>query len=137
LKGIKWTKKIISTKAVGVGGENGGNSPISRFVMSPVTEAQVTTLFSSLNVQKSSLDVPNKLIKIAAEPLWKPLNNNWHRTFIFFFHCIYLNMVVTTSKANFYPIPRLPHTYFFFSFHSHMQNRFLFSYLFNYSTDVN
>ena len=45
---------------MGVGGENGGNSPISSFVMSPVTEAQ------------SSLDVPNKLIKIAAEPLWKP-----------------------------------------------------------------
>ena len=65
-------KKIISTKAVGVGRENGGNSPISSFVMSPVTEAQVTRLFSSLNVQKSSLDVPNKLIKIAAEPLWKP-----------------------------------------------------------------
>ena len=55
-----------------VGGENGGNSPISSFVMSPVTEAQVTRLFSSLNVQKSSVDVPNKLIEIAAEPLWKP-----------------------------------------------------------------
>jgi len=40
--------------------------------MSPVTEVQVSRLFSSLNVQKSSLDVPNKLIKIAAEPLWKP-----------------------------------------------------------------
>jgi len=40
--------------------------------MSPVTEVQVSRLFSSLNVQKSSLDVSNKLIKIAAEPLWKP-----------------------------------------------------------------
>jgi len=40
--------------------------------MSAVTEVQVSRLFSSLNVQKSSLDVSNKLIKIAAEPLWKP-----------------------------------------------------------------
>ena len=48
-------------------------SPLSSFMMSPVTEVQVSRLFSSLNVQKSSLDVPNKLIKIAAEPLSKPL----------------------------------------------------------------
>jgi len=34
LKGIKWTKTMISTKAVGGGGQNGGNSPISSFVMS-------------------------------------------------------------------------------------------------------
>ena len=54
-------QKIISTKAVGVRGQNGGNSTISSFV----TEVQVSRLFSSLNVQKSSLDVPNKLIKIA------------------------------------------------------------------------
>ena len=65
-------KNIISTKAVESGGQNGGNSPISSFVMLPVTEVQVSRLFSSLNVQKSPLDVPNKLIEIAAEPLWKP-----------------------------------------------------------------
>ena len=65
-------KNIISTKAVESGGQNGGNSPISSFVMPPVTEVQVSRLFSSLNVQKSPLDVPNKLIEIAAEPLWKP-----------------------------------------------------------------
>ena len=43
------------------------NTPLSSFVMSPVTEAQVSSLFSSLDVQKASLDIPNKLIKIAAE----------------------------------------------------------------------
>ena len=39
--------------------------------MSSVTEAQVSSLFSSLGVQKASLDIPNKLIKIAAELLLK------------------------------------------------------------------
>ena len=41
--------------------------------MSSVTEAQVSSLFSSLGVQKASLDIPNKLIKIAAELLLKPV----------------------------------------------------------------
>ena len=48
-------------------------TPSSSFVMSPVTEGQVSRLFSNLDVQKASLDIPNKLIKIAAEPLSKPL----------------------------------------------------------------
>ena len=39
--------------------------------MSSVIEAQVSSLFSSLGVQKASLDIPNKLIKIAAELLLK------------------------------------------------------------------
>ena len=41
--------------------------------MSPITEAQMSRLFLSLNVQKSSLDVSNKLIKIVEEPSLKPL----------------------------------------------------------------
>ena len=42
--------------------------------MSSVTEAQVSSLFSSLGVQKASLHIPNKLIiKIAAELLSKPV----------------------------------------------------------------
>ena len=65
-------QKIISTKAVGVRGQNGGNSTISSFVMSPITEVQVSRLFSSLNVQKSSLDVPNKLFKIAQSHYGRP-----------------------------------------------------------------
>ena len=47
-------------------------TPSSSFVMSSVTETQVSSLFSSLGVQKASLDIPEKL-KIAAEPLSKPL----------------------------------------------------------------
>lgn len=39
-----------------------GNSPSSSFVMSPITEAQMSRLFFSLNVKKSTLDVSNKLI---------------------------------------------------------------------------
>ena len=54
------------------------NTPLSSFVMSPVTEAQVSSLFSSLDVQKASLDIPNKLIKIAAEP--QPGYSNRHST---------------------------------------------------------
>ena len=48
-------------------------TPSSSFVMSSTTEAHVSSLFSSLDVQKASLDIPYKLIKIAPEPLSKPL----------------------------------------------------------------
>ena len=41
--------------------------------MSCVTETQVCSLFKCLNDHKSSLDIPNKLIKIAAQPLSIPL----------------------------------------------------------------
>ena len=64
-------QKITSRKAAGVRGQNGGNSTISSF-MFPITEVQVSRLFSSLNVQKSSLDVPNKLIKIAQSHYGRP-----------------------------------------------------------------
>ena len=46
-------------------------TPSYSFVMSSVTEAQVSSLFSSLDVQKASLHIPNKLIKIASELLSK------------------------------------------------------------------
>ena len=36
------------------------------FVMENVTEAQVSNLFKNLNTNKSSIGIPNKLIKIAA-----------------------------------------------------------------------
>ena len=42
--------------------------------MSCVTETQVCSLLKGLNDQKSSLDIPNKLIKIAAQPLSIPLS---------------------------------------------------------------
>ena len=37
--------------------------------MFPVTEPQVSTLFKTLDANKSSTDIPNKLIKLAADPL--------------------------------------------------------------------
>ena len=37
--------------------------------MFPVTEPEVSTLFKTLDANKSSIDIPNKLIKLAADPL--------------------------------------------------------------------
>ena len=48
------------------------SSPTFSFYLSPITEAQAFTLFSSLNENKTSLNIPNKLIKLASEPLSKP-----------------------------------------------------------------
>ena len=44
-------------------------SSINSFVMENVTEAQVSNLFKNLDANKSSIGIPNKLTKIAAEPL--------------------------------------------------------------------
>ena len=48
------------------------NSPMSSFVMSTVTESQVSKLFSDLNIHKVSHEIPNRLIKIASEQLSVP-----------------------------------------------------------------
>ena len=37
------------------------SSPTNSFVMSSVTETQVSTLFKALDANKSSIDIPNKL----------------------------------------------------------------------------
>ena len=101
------SQKIISTKAVGFGGQNGGSSTISSFVMSPITEVQVSRLFSSLNVQKSSLCVPNKLIKIAAEPLWKtPVH-------------IYNHLITTGIGSNHFKSQLLPYA-LYPGYHAHI-----------------
>ena len=47
-------------------------SPVSSFIMSPVEATQVYRLFQNLNEKNTSLDIPNKLIKIASEPLSIP-----------------------------------------------------------------
>ena len=47
-------------------------SPVSSFIMSPVEATQVCRLFQNLNENKTSLAIPNKLIKIAFEPLSIP-----------------------------------------------------------------
>ena len=48
-------------KSSGGGEQDRGNTLISSFVMPPITEARVSRLFLSLNVQKSSSDVPSRL----------------------------------------------------------------------------
>ena len=45
------------------------SSSINSFVIENVTEAQVSNLFKNLDTNKSSIDIPNKQIKMAAEPL--------------------------------------------------------------------
>ena len=43
--------------------------PLHLVLLSPVTEAQVSRLFSNLDVQKALSDIANRPIKIASEPL--------------------------------------------------------------------
>ena len=50
-------------------------SPVSSFIMSPVEATQVCRLFQNLNENETSLDIPNKLIKIAPEPLSIPFTS--------------------------------------------------------------
>ena len=52
------------------------NSPKNSFYLSPINEDYITCLFSNLDEKKASLDIPNKLIKIASRVLSK------HFTFI-------------------------------------------------------
>ena len=47
-------------------------SPSSSFVMSPLSELQVFTLFSNLDENKSYINIPNKFIKMAASSLASP-----------------------------------------------------------------
>ena len=42
------------------------SSSINSFVMENVTDAQLSNLFKNLDTKKSSIGIPNKLIKIAA-----------------------------------------------------------------------
>ena len=67
--------------------------------MSSVIEAQVSSLFSSLGVHKASLDIPNKLIKIAAELLSKPVAR------------IYNQSTATSIVADDFKISKLPLIY--------------------------
>ena len=55
-------------------------SPTNSFVMSTVTETQVSSLFITLEVNKSSIDIPNKLIKRAAEPLSVPFTKIYNQS---------------------------------------------------------
>jgi len=56
------------------------SSPDIGFVMSTVTETQVSNLFKTLDKNKSSIDIPNNLIKIAAEPLSVPFTQIYNQS---------------------------------------------------------
>ena len=54
------------------------SSSINSFVMESVT--QVSNLFKNLDTNKSSIDIPNQLIKIAAEPLSVPFTQIYNQS---------------------------------------------------------
>ena len=56
------------------------SSLINSFVMENVTEAQVSKLFKNLDTNKSSIDIPNKLIKTAAEPISVPFTQIYNQS---------------------------------------------------------
>ena len=56
------------------------SSSINSFVMENVSEDQVSNLFKNLDANKSSIGIPNKLIKIAAEPLSVPFKQNYNQS---------------------------------------------------------
>ena len=59
------------------------NSPTNHsFYLSAVTEEYVAQLFSNLNERKASLDVPNKLIKLASHELSKPFSYIYSQSII-------------------------------------------------------
>ena len=58
-------------------------SPPSSFVMSPANEADVPILSSQLNPSKSSLDIPNKLVRLARQPLAIPFALLYNESILF------------------------------------------------------
>ena len=60
------------------------HSPLHSFFLSLVTEEWVADFFSGLDDKKSSLDIPNKLVRLASKTLSKPfafifnVNLYWH-----------------------------------------------------------
>ena len=57
-------------------------SPTSRFVKSSVTESQGSALFKALDANKLSIDIPNKLIKLAADPLSEPFTQIFNQSIV-------------------------------------------------------
>ena len=56
------------------------SSSINSFVMENVSEDQVSNLFKNLDANKSSIGIPNKLLKIAAEPLSVPFTQIYNQS---------------------------------------------------------
>jgi hypothetical protein len=57
------------------------NSPSSSFVLSPVRASKVSELFSNLNTNKASINIPNTLIKIVAKQLSIPFTYIYNKSF--------------------------------------------------------
>ena len=58
------------------------NSPANSFYLSAITEEYVAQLFSKLNERKASLDIPNKLIKLASHELSKPFSYIYNQSLL-------------------------------------------------------
>ena len=58
------------------------NSPASSFYLSALTEEYVAQLFSNLNERKASLDIRNKLIKLASHELSKPFSYIYNQSIV-------------------------------------------------------
>ena len=56
------------------------NSPTNSLYITPIDEHKVYSLFSTLDDKKTSLLIPNKLIKIAAKPLSGPLTHIFNQS---------------------------------------------------------
>ena len=56
------------------------SSSINSFVMENASEDQVSNLFKNLDANKSSIGIPNKLLKIAAEPLSVPFTQIYNQS---------------------------------------------------------
>ena len=57
-------------------------SPANSFYLSAVTEEYVAQLFSNLNERKASLEIPNKLIKLASHELSKPFSYIYNQSIV-------------------------------------------------------
>ena len=58
------------------------NSPANSFYLSAVTEEYVAQLFSNLNERNASLDIPNKLIKLASHELSKTFSYIYNQSIL-------------------------------------------------------
>ena len=58
------------------------STPSNSFYLAPVTQTQVLTLFPGLKENKASLDVPNKLIKLASGLLSAPFTEIYNESIL-------------------------------------------------------
>ena len=58
------------------------STPANSFYLAPVTQTQVFTLFSGLKENKASLNVPNKLIKLASAQLSVPFTEIYNESIL-------------------------------------------------------